>query len=87
MHTYTSGASGCFFLETDVGFDGYSPPHNDVTLEQVIRKYLRFLRALLSASDETLHDIRFKDPANSEHMRHMPESVRRLWEVGVGLLC
>lgn len=59
---------------------------NDVCLEQVIRKYLRFLRALLNASDETLHDIRFKDPANSEHMQHMPERVRRLWEVGVGLL-
>ena len=44
-------------------------------------EYLRFLRALLGASDETLHDIRFRDAANMEHMRHMPVRARQLWEV------
>lgn len=49
---------------------------------QVMGEYLRFLRALLGASDESLHNIRFRDAANVEHMRHFPAMVRQLWEVG-----
>lgn len=49
----------------------------------MIKEYVRFLRALLnvSDSDETVHDIRFKDPRNEEHMRRFPSGVRQLWEV------
>lgn len=46
--------------------------------------YRRFLRALLDVSGETLQDIRFRDPANAEHLRHFPPEVRGLWEVSMG---
>lgn len=53
------------------------------TARQVAREYLRFLRAVLDVSGETVCDIRVNDPCNQEHMRHFPESVRRLWEVRI----
>lgn len=42
---------------------------------------MRFLRALLCLSGETVHDIRVKDRSNHEHMRHFPPRIRQLWEV------
>lgn len=48
---------------------------------QVMSNYLRFLRALLGASDESVHDLRFRDPANAAQMHHVPRRARQLWEV------
>lgn len=48
---------------------------------KVMTNYLRFLRALLAASDESVHDLRFRDPANAAQMQHMPPRARQLWEV------
>ncbi|CAM9187780.1 unnamed protein product [Scytosiphon promiscuus] len=47
---------------------------------KVMGNYLRFLRALLGASNESIHDIRFRDPANEQQMRHVPARARQLWE-------
>eukprot|EP00903_Cladosiphon_okamuranus_P006600 g6447.t1 len=47
---------------------------------KVMSNYLRFLRALLGASDESVHDLRFRDPANAAQMHHVPPRARQLWE-------
>ncbi|CAM9888920.1 unnamed protein product [Ectocarpus sp. 6 AP-2014] len=47
---------------------------------KVMGNYIRFLRALLGASDESLHDMRFRDPANAQQMQHLPARARQLWE-------
>lgn len=51
---------------------------------QVMAEYLQFLRALLGASEGTLHDLRFRHPSNAEQMRHVPAKARQLWEVRAG---
>ncbi|CAM9148932.1 unnamed protein product, partial [Discosporangium mesarthrocarpum] len=48
--------------------------------DEVAPEYLRFLCAILGASEETVHSIRFQDCSNREHMRKFPEHVRALWE-------
>eukprot|EP00752_Nemacystus_decipiens_P004033 g3692.t1 len=47
---------------------------------KVMSNYLRFLRALLGASDESVHDLRFRDPSNAAQMQHVPTRARQLWE-------
>ncbi len=80
-HSRNDGVAPRVHVSAMLALRNNPPPQ---PLAQVMSNYLRFLRALLGASDETVHDLRFRDPANAEQMRHVPPKARQLWEVRLG---